>query len=64
MNTPVDRNFELIRHKYSLPVNLKSQQSDVIGRILKKQNVIAVWPTGFGKSLAYLTPPLILDEVG
>jgi len=41
MNTPVDRNFELIRHKYSLPVNLKSQQSDVIGRILKKQNVIA-----------------------
>jgi len=42
---------------------LKSQQKDVISRIMSRQNVMSVWPTGFGKSLAYLVPPLILDEV-
>jgi len=55
--------FDIIQHKYILPAHLKLQQKEVINCILQRQNVVAVWPTGFGKSLAYLIPPLILDEV-
>jgi len=60
----IDRYYNnLIKDKYTFPSNLKPQQKDVISRIMSRQNVISVWPTGFGKSLAYLVPPLILDEV-
>ena len=59
----IDRYYNLMKDKYNFPSNLKPQQKDVISRIMSRQNVISVWPTGFGKSLAYLVPPLILDEV-
>ena len=59
----IDRYYNLIKDKYTFPSNLKPQQKDFISRIMLRQNVISVWPTGFGKSLAYLVPPLILDEI-
>jgi len=60
----IDRYYNLIKDKNNFPSNLKPQQKDVAyPRTMSRQNVISVWPTGFGKSLAYLVPPLILDEV-
>ena len=58
-----DRCFDLIKQKYLLPSNFKPQQKDAIVRVIQRQNVVVVWPTGFGKSLTYLVPPLLLDEV-
>ena len=38
-------------------------QSEVISRVLAKQNVLAVMPTGGGKSLCYQIPALVNDGI-
>jgi len=37
----IDRYYNLIKDKYTFPNNLKSQQKDVISRIMSRQNVIS-----------------------
>ena len=49
--------------KYEWDIILKEKQTDVINHVLKKENVIGVLPTGYGKSLTYMLPPLLLDMV-
>lgn len=54
---------ELSAH-YSFPITcLKAEQSDVIDLILRKEDVFAFYPTGFGKSFMYILPPLMQDLV-
>jgi len=54
---------ELCKH-YSFQVScLKPEQVDVVDLILAKRNVLAFYPTGYGKSLMYITPPLLCDLV-
>ena len=49
---------------YNLPDPLKTDQAKILEILLnKKQDVIAILPTSYGKSLLYLATPLILDEV-
>jgi len=49
---------------YNLPNSLKLEQKEIIQCILTmKSNVVAVLPTGYGKSIIYTLPPLLLDEV-
>jgi len=53
-----------VRRRYSISYELKAEQVDVINLVLtKKMAIMAILPTGFGKSLLYLLPPLLLDEV-
>ena len=54
----------LVNARYGWDFVLKREQTEVIQMVLEKQNVIAILPTGFGKSMMYLLPPLLLDEVG
>jgi len=53
----------LVKEKYSISCDMKKEQYDIIKLLLEKRNVIGILPTGFGKTLTFLLPPLILDEV-
>ena len=41
----------------------KSKQKKIIQSVLERKDSLAVLPTGFGKSMCYVSPPLILDKV-
>lgn len=41
----------------------KTEQKDTILSVVRKQDVIAVLPTGFGKTFCFTAPSLILDKV-
>ena len=45
--------------KYWKIDNLKDKQMEIIEAFINKQDVIGLLPTGYGKSLTYLLPPLI-----
>ncbi len=53
----------LVKSKYHFDYNLKEQQIEIIGKVLKQKNVMGCLCTGFGKSSCFLIPPLIWDEV-
>ena len=60
----IQQMYSEIRKKYEgLPENLKEEQVKVISSILNGKNTFGVLPTGYGKSLCYSVPPLILCEV-
>ena len=42
---------------------LKSEQKEVISRFVNGEDVFAVMPTGYGKSLCYQCLPLIFDKL-
>ena len=44
-------------------VDLKEEQTDAIFAICSGKHVIAVLPTGYGKSLIFSSVPLIMDKV-
>ena len=55
--------FDEVKFKYGFDFNLK-EQSEILNIILnEKKNVFGVLPTGFGKSLSFVLPPLLLDHV-
>jgi len=39
---------------------MKKEQYEIVKLLLEKKNVIGILPTGFGKTLTFLLPPLIL----
>jgi superfamily II DNA helicase RecQ len=41
----------------------QSEQKEIIQNVLERKDSMAVLPTGFGKSMCYVSPPLILDKV-
>nr|QFG74317.1 MAG: helicase [Megaviridae environmental sample] len=46
--------------KYS---SLKKKQEEVVVNFINKKDIIAILPTGYGKSLCYLLPPLVKKKV-
>jgi ATP-dependent DNA helicase RecQ len=44
-------------------LQLKSEQKEIIQNVLERKHSMAVLPTGFGNSMCYVLPPLILDTV-
>ena len=60
----MDHVFNVVKNKYHLPFELKKEQFDVISLLCDgMKNVLAFWPTGFGKSALYMVTPLMLYEV-
>lgn len=52
-----------VKTVYPFNFNLKKEQINIIHAILSNRNAIGILPTGFGKSMCHVLPPLILDEV-
>ena len=55
--------FDDVKQKYGFPFALKKEQEEIIAHICANKNVFVLLPTGFGKSVTFLIPPLIFDEV-
>ena len=49
--------------KDTFKVELKKEQLALLTKVCNKINVLAVLPTGFGKSLIYILAPLVIDKV-
>jgi hypothetical protein len=56
-------NFNIVKLNFALEFHLKQEQVEVIWNILNKRDAMGILPTGFGKSMLYIIPPLILDIV-
>lgn len=52
---------ERIKHRFHFEFDLKEEQISVIENVLQKKHTVGVFPTGFGKSICFVLPPLILD---
>ena len=52
-----------ILKKYWNIENLKDKQHELISHYLSGNDVVGLLPTGYGKSMCYLLPPLITDKV-
>ncbi len=63
MEINVDNLMAAVNSKYKWSLQLKDNQRIVILQVLQKQHVLVVLPTGYGKSLCYTLPALLLDEV-
>lgn len=50
-----------IQEDFKFEFDLKKEQEEIIDSILKKQHTFGILPTGFGKSLTFIVPPLLLD---
>ena len=42
---------------------LKEEQEKIVKHVMNGKDTFVNLPTGFGKSLTYVLPPLLLDEV-
>ena len=51
-----------IEPRYNFDFDLKNEQISVIESVLEKNHTVGVFPKGFGKSICFLLPPLILDQ--
>ena len=54
-----------IRAKYTgiSSIDLRPEQIEIIESVLGKKTTFGFLPTGFGKSITYILPPLALDHV-
>lgn len=48
----------------NFPFKIKPKQLDVISSVVNRNDTFAVLATGYGKSICYVLPPLIMDKVG
>src|SRR5262245_40364833 len=51
---------DVLRDRFGL-ADFRAGQTDVIDRLLAGKSVLAIFPTGGGKSLCYQLPALVLD---
>jgi ATP-dependent DNA helicase RecQ len=52
-----------VLERFEFQIKLKEEQQQIVSSILKKQDVFALLPTGYGKSMTYILVPLLADEV-
>src|SRR6267142_3186668 len=55
-----NQSFQILKEKFQF-VDFREGQENVIEALLAKRDVVAVMPTGSGKSLCYQLPALLLD---
>ena len=53
---------QVLRHVFGFDT-FREGQAEVVGRLLEDKSVVAIFPTGAGKSLCYQLPALVLDGV-
>jgi ATP-dependent DNA helicase RecQ len=59
----MENKIKTILNKYWKIDSLKEKQKELIMNYLDGNDVIGLLPTGYGKSLCYLLPPLITDKI-
>ena len=59
----VEEAFDLVKSQYDIQFDLKAEQLEIVQMVVNKDSVFAILPTGFGKTMTYVVPPLILDQV-
>ena len=55
----MEREVNNTLRRFNFDLNLKEEQVTVIQHVMSKENTFASLPTGFGKSMCYVIPPLI-----
>jgi ATP-dependent DNA helicase RecQ len=58
----IDKTADVLRSTFGFP-EFREGQQEVISRLMDGKSVLAVFPTGAGKSLCYQLPALLLDGV-
>jgi ATP-dependent DNA helicase RecQ len=53
---------KVLKNKWGFP-SLKEKQMEIIQSVIEGKDVIGLLPTGYGKSMTYLIPPLITRKV-
>ena len=56
----MDRMKELLAEKFGY-TQFRSGQEEIIQKVLQKENVLGIMPTGGGKSICYQLPALVLE---
>ena len=59
-----DEEFENLILSINFPFQLKNEQKLIIKSLLKGQDVLAILPTGFGKSACFGLVGQLMDKVG
>ena len=59
----IDTRIKKLLDKYWKIDNLKDKQKEIITNYLSGNDVVGLLPTGYGKSLCYLLPPLLSNKV-
>ena len=57
------QNYDKIKQITGITFDLKPEQRTIIDLLLQKRNVMAILPTGYGKSVLFAALPLLLDQV-
>lgn len=57
------RAFNVLQVNHNFDFTLRAEQVECINFLVEKKNVFCVLPTGYGKTLCFVLPPLILDQV-
>lgn len=55
--------FNSLKSVYSFNFELKNEQAEVLTAILNGENVFALLPTGYSKTMCFTLVPLLFDEV-
>lgn len=60
----VNKVFDIVKKKINFPFHtLKLEQQRGIRQLLDAKNVCCLLPTGYGKSVMFYLPPLLLNEI-
>ena len=59
----VSKHFLAVKGEYSLDVVLKELQKLAINAVCNGKDTLVSLPTGYGKTLIILLPPLLMDKV-
>ena len=59
----MEHQYLQLKEHFQLPPALKHEQTTCIQHILDGKNVFTVLPTGYGKTLTFVLPPLIMNHV-
>ena len=59
----MEESIKKVMGMYKYPFQLKDEQKKVVHHIVKGNSTLTVLPTGYGKTMTIILPPLLLNEV-